>query len=79
VADARWSPDGKWIAFSMFVPERDTWNIRMPAAPQGGHDNLKSRTRPPLSRAAALCYDSAIPETRVVAGSKEEIPCEDCS
>jgi len=35
VADARWSPDGKSIAFSMFVPERDTWNISAPAAPQG--------------------------------------------
>jgi dipeptidyl aminopeptidase/acylaminoacyl peptidase len=37
VADARWSPDGKSIAFSMFVPEKDTWNISMPAAPQGAH------------------------------------------
>jgi dipeptidyl aminopeptidase/acylaminoacyl peptidase len=35
VADARWSPDGKSIAFSMFVPEKDTWNISMPAAPEG--------------------------------------------
>ncbi|MBZ5725566.1 MAG: S9 family peptidase [Acidobacteriia bacterium] len=35
VADARWSPDGKAIAFSMFVPEKDKWNISMPAAPQG--------------------------------------------
>jgi dipeptidyl aminopeptidase/acylaminoacyl peptidase len=35
VADARWSPDGKWIAFSMFVPEKDPWNINMPAAPEG--------------------------------------------
>ena len=33
VADARWSPDGKSIAFSMFVPEKDTWNISMPPAP----------------------------------------------
>jgi len=37
VADARWSPDGKWIAFSMFVPEKDTWTISMPTAPQGAH------------------------------------------
>jgi dipeptidyl aminopeptidase/acylaminoacyl peptidase len=37
VADARWSPDGKSIAFSMFVPEKDTWNIGMPSAPQGAH------------------------------------------
>lgn len=35
VADARWSPDGKSIAFSMFVPEKDPWNISMPAAPEG--------------------------------------------
>jgi dipeptidyl aminopeptidase/acylaminoacyl peptidase len=37
VADARWSPDGKRIAFAMFVPEKDNWNIGMPAAPQGAH------------------------------------------
>ena len=37
VADARWSPDGKSIAFSMFVPEKDTWTISMPTAPQGAH------------------------------------------
>jgi dipeptidyl aminopeptidase/acylaminoacyl peptidase len=35
VADARWSPDGKSIAFSMFVPEKDTWKISMPPAPEG--------------------------------------------
>src|SRR5580700_7352928 len=35
VADARWSPDGKWIAFSMFVPRKDTWPISMPAEPKG--------------------------------------------
>jgi dipeptidyl aminopeptidase/acylaminoacyl peptidase len=37
VADARWSPDGKSIAFTMFVPEKDTWNVGLPAAPQGAH------------------------------------------
>jgi len=37
VADARWSPDGKWIAFSMFVPQKDTWTISMPTAPEGAH------------------------------------------
>jgi dipeptidyl aminopeptidase/acylaminoacyl peptidase len=37
LADARWSPDGKSIAFSMFVPEKNTWNIGMPTAPQGAH------------------------------------------
>jgi Tol biopolymer transport system component len=30
-----WSPDGKWISFSMFVPRRDTWAIAMPQAPKG--------------------------------------------
>ena len=30
-----WSPDGKWIAFSMFVPKRDAWNIAMPTPPRG--------------------------------------------
>src|ERR1019366_7002254 len=29
VPDARWSTDGKSIAFSMFVPEKDTWKISM--------------------------------------------------
>jgi len=37
LADARWSPDGKWIAFSMFVPEKDNWKISLPEAPQGAH------------------------------------------
>jgi len=30
-----WSPDGKWLAFRMLVPERDDWRIPMPAAPKG--------------------------------------------
>jgi dipeptidyl aminopeptidase/acylaminoacyl peptidase len=30
-----WSPDGKWISFSMFVPRRDSWAIPMPQAPKG--------------------------------------------
>ena len=30
-----WSPDGKWLAFSMFVPVKESWNIQMPAAPKG--------------------------------------------
>lgn len=37
IADARWSPDGKWIAFSMFLPDKNAWNISMPSAPQGAH------------------------------------------
>jgi dipeptidyl aminopeptidase/acylaminoacyl peptidase len=35
VADAYWSPDGKWIAFSMFVPEKNKWQISMPPEPEG--------------------------------------------
>jgi dipeptidyl aminopeptidase/acylaminoacyl peptidase len=35
IADARWSPDGRMIAFSMFVPEKSKWTISMPAEPQG--------------------------------------------
>ena len=30
-----WSPDGKWLAFSMFVPAKESWNIAMPAPPKG--------------------------------------------
>jgi dipeptidyl aminopeptidase/acylaminoacyl peptidase len=30
-----WSPDGKWIAFTMMVPSRSDWRIDMPAAPKG--------------------------------------------
>ena len=33
--NAQWSPDGKSIAFSMFVPEQDKWAISMPAEPKG--------------------------------------------
>jgi dipeptidyl aminopeptidase/acylaminoacyl peptidase len=35
LADAHWSPDGRWIAFSMFVPQKNKWTISMPAEPQG--------------------------------------------
>jgi dipeptidyl aminopeptidase/acylaminoacyl peptidase len=31
----RWSPDGRAIAFSMFVPEKNTLPISMPAEPKG--------------------------------------------
>ena len=30
-----WSPDGKWLAFSMQVPARTDWHIDMPAVPKG--------------------------------------------
>jgi dipeptidyl aminopeptidase/acylaminoacyl peptidase len=33
--NARWSPDGKSIAFSMFVPEEEKLNISMPPEPKG--------------------------------------------
>ena len=35
ISDLSWSPDGKSLAFSMFVPKSDTWKIDMPAAPTG--------------------------------------------
>jgi len=30
-----WSPDGKWLSFTMGVKYDNTWKISMPAAPQG--------------------------------------------
>jgi dipeptidyl aminopeptidase/acylaminoacyl peptidase len=33
--NVRWSPDGKSIAFSMFVPEQEKWAISMPSEPKG--------------------------------------------
>ncbi len=30
-----WSPDGKWIGFSMLVPKETVWRIDLPAAPAG--------------------------------------------
>ena len=35
LGDAHWSPDGKTIAFSMFVPDKHKWAISMPPEPQG--------------------------------------------
>ena len=31
----KWSPDGKSLGFTMFVPKENTWRIDMPAAPSG--------------------------------------------
>jgi dipeptidyl aminopeptidase/acylaminoacyl peptidase len=31
----RWSPDGRTIAFTMLVPERDTWTVKLPGRPEG--------------------------------------------
>ena len=30
-----WSPDGKSIAFTKLVPQRETWNIKLPPRPEG--------------------------------------------
>ena len=38
----RWSPDGASIAFVMLVPDKETWNINLPAAPKGA-----TWTKPP--------------------------------
>ena len=34
-ADLRWSPDGRSLAFTMFVPQPTPWKIDLPAAPAG--------------------------------------------
>ncbi len=34
-ADLSWSPDGRYIAFSMFVPEPETPFVKLPAKPEG--------------------------------------------
>src|SRR5260370_14359855 len=34
-SNPQWSPDGKSIAFAMFVPDQEPWKISMPAAPAG--------------------------------------------
>ena len=35
LAGVRWSPDGKLVAFTMFVPEKNKWTISMPEEPKG--------------------------------------------
>jgi len=35
IGDVRWLPDGKSLAFSMFVPKQSPWKIDLPAAPGG--------------------------------------------
>ena len=34
-ADLEWSPDGKWIAFTMLQAKSDAWTVKLPAAPKG--------------------------------------------
>jgi dipeptidyl aminopeptidase/acylaminoacyl peptidase len=33
--NVRWSPDGKWLGFSMLVPQEASWKIDLPKAPEG--------------------------------------------
>ncbi|MGI8619833.1 MAG: S9 family peptidase [Gemmatimonadaceae bacterium] len=35
IGDLRWSPDGRSLGFSMFVPARAPWKIDMPPTPEG--------------------------------------------
>ena len=34
-ASLAWSPDGQSLAFAMIVPKKETWNIKLPARPEG--------------------------------------------
>jgi dipeptidyl aminopeptidase/acylaminoacyl peptidase len=34
-ANVRWSPDGRWLGFTQFVPQETPWKIDLPAAPAG--------------------------------------------
>ncbi len=34
-AGLAWSPDGQFIAFTMVVPKKETWNIKLPPRPEG--------------------------------------------
>jgi dipeptidyl aminopeptidase/acylaminoacyl peptidase len=34
-ANVRWSPDGRWLGFTQFVPQDSTWKVNLPAAPAG--------------------------------------------
>jgi len=34
-ANLAWSPDSQSIAFTMIVPKKETWNIKLPARPDG--------------------------------------------
>ncbi len=35
ISNIQWSPDGTQIAFTMMVPKRESWPIKMPARPSG--------------------------------------------
>lgn len=34
-AGLAWSPDGQFIGFTMVVPKKETWNIKLPPRPEG--------------------------------------------
>ena len=34
-AGLAWSPNGQFIAFTMVVPKKETWNIKLPSRPEG--------------------------------------------
>jgi dipeptidyl aminopeptidase/acylaminoacyl peptidase len=34
-ASLKWSPDGRWVGFTMFSPKPDVWTVDLPTAPEG--------------------------------------------
>lgn len=36
-SNLKWSPDGRWLSFSMNVPYEKGWSISMPSAPRGAN------------------------------------------
>ncbi|MFO7754858.1 MAG: S9 family peptidase [Bacteroidales bacterium] len=34
-SNIKWSPDGRYISFTMLVPDKDTWPVKMPEKPDG--------------------------------------------
>ena len=35
ISDLHWSPDGKWLGFTMRVPATEKWSVDLPPAPEG--------------------------------------------
>ncbi len=42
-SNIRWSPDGRYLSFTMLVPDEDRWEIDMPAKPEGAKWTEKPR------------------------------------